>query len=320
MANTILKQHIPIFVSSTYEDLIPYRDQIKEVIVKLEQIVKGMEYFGSSPQNSLSTCLSQVRESKVFILIVAMRYGSIHNEYDLSFSELEYNEAIKNNIPTLVYILNDNYPIPPKFVDTGREAVKLQAFKDKLKKLHTVSFFNSPEDLRNKVNNDLVDTLSKLEEKIKFDIATKFEIKNKNLDRNIIEEFYIRPKKHTGQEGKVKLLVISKPYMLKAEIINSLGLTLGDTIGRRVKILDFETNECISENVLTLSADAKNADWLETVDINDVIEVKVRLNYCVVKEKRKHANGEILSDLTDVVYNIMVLLEKDEHFFNCSNN
>lgn len=135
MANIILKQHIPIFVSSTYDDLIPYRDQVKEVIVKLEQIVKGMEYFGSSPQNSLSTCLSQVKESKVFILIVAMRYGSIHNEYDLSFSELEYNEAIKNNIPTLVYILNDSYPIPPKFVDTGIKAIKLQAFKDKVKKI-----------------------------------------------------------------------------------------------------------------------------------------------------------------------------------------
>ncbi len=34
MANVILKQHIPIFVSSTYEDLIPYRDQVKEVIVR----------------------------------------------------------------------------------------------------------------------------------------------------------------------------------------------------------------------------------------------------------------------------------------------
>lgn len=48
--------------------------------------------------------------------------------------------------------------------------------------------------------------------------------------------------------------------------------------------MDFETNECISENVLTLSADDKNADWLETVNVNDIIEVKVRLNYCVVKE------------------------------------
>lgn len=312
MANIILKQHIPVFVSSTYEDLIPYRDQVKEVIVKLEQIVKGMEYFGSSPQNSLSTCLSQVRDSKVFILIVAMRYGSIHNEYELSYSELEYNEAIKHNIPTLVYILNESHPIPPKFVDTGKNALKLQAFKDKLKKLHTVSFFTSPEDLRDKVSNDLVDTLRKLEKKIKLDIATKLEIKNKNLDRNIIEEFYIRPKKHAGREGKVKLLVVGKPFMPKAEIINSLGLTVGDTIGRYVKVFDFETNECISENGFTLAADAENADWLETVCINDVIEVTVRLDYCVVKEKREHANGEILSDLTDVVYMDMVLLEKDE--------
>ena len=61
MASTEIKQHVPIFISSTYEDLIPYRDEVQRNLIRLEQIMKGMEYFGSDPQNSLSVCLSQVR-------------------------------------------------------------------------------------------------------------------------------------------------------------------------------------------------------------------------------------------------------------------
>jgi len=42
MANTIVKQHVPIFISSTYEDLIPYREEVQRTLIRLEQIVKGM--------------------------------------------------------------------------------------------------------------------------------------------------------------------------------------------------------------------------------------------------------------------------------------
>lgn len=31
MASTEIKQHIPIFISSTYEDLIPYREEIQRI-------------------------------------------------------------------------------------------------------------------------------------------------------------------------------------------------------------------------------------------------------------------------------------------------
>ena len=83
MANKQIKQHVPIFISSTYEDLIPYRDEVKRVLNRLEQIVKGMEFFGSKPQDSLSVCLSQLKECKLFISIIGMRYGSIDKEAGL---------------------------------------------------------------------------------------------------------------------------------------------------------------------------------------------------------------------------------------------
>ena len=54
MASTEIKQHVPIFISSTYEYLIPYRDEVQRNLVRLEQIIKVMEYFDSDPRNSLS--------------------------------------------------------------------------------------------------------------------------------------------------------------------------------------------------------------------------------------------------------------------------
>ena len=61
MASTEIKQHIPIFISSTYEDLIPYRDEVQRNLVRLEQIIKGMEYFGSDPRNSFSMLITSPR-------------------------------------------------------------------------------------------------------------------------------------------------------------------------------------------------------------------------------------------------------------------
>ena len=140
MANTKIKQHIPIFISSTYEDLIPYREEVQRNLMRLEQIIKGMEYFGSNPKDSLTMCLSQVKESKLFIGILGMRYGSIDEESGLSYSQLEYNEAIKNEIPTLMYLMSEDCLVPAKFVDRGEKAEKLTEFKEGLKKQHMGKF------------------------------------------------------------------------------------------------------------------------------------------------------------------------------------
>jgi len=67
MADVQIKQHIPIFVSSTYEDLIPYREEAQRILMQLEQIIKGMEFFGSDTRSSIEVCLSKVRECKLYI-------------------------------------------------------------------------------------------------------------------------------------------------------------------------------------------------------------------------------------------------------------
>ena len=43
------KQHVPVFVGSTFEDLKDYRRSVRDALTQLETIVRGMEYFGSKP-------------------------------------------------------------------------------------------------------------------------------------------------------------------------------------------------------------------------------------------------------------------------------
>lgn len=294
MANATVKQHVPIFISSTYDDMISYREEVQRQLIRLEQIIKGMEYFGSSPESSLSICLSQVRESKVFIGILGMRYGSIDDESELSYSQLEYNEAIKNNIPTLIYILDENHPIPPKNVDTGIRAKKLSDFKELLKRRHTISFFTTPEDLGRKLAHDLVQTLSSLEQiKVLPDHH-----KDKSSFAETYEKFLLRPAKYNGSEGELYFKIDSglTGSALKENILKGFGLEIGNSISNYAYVLNDDKLTMPVDRRISLYADKESADWLEQVHVGDVIRARVKLSFCSFKEVVHYDGGTILRD------------------------
>ena len=131
-----------IFISSTFEDMAPYRDAAISAITNIEQLPIGMEQFVSTPDKSLDLCLAEVRRCQLFIALIAMRYGSVDENSGMSYSELEYEEALKSGVPVLAFVIDENEcPVIPKFVDTGDKAEKLKFFKEKIKKNHTISYF-----------------------------------------------------------------------------------------------------------------------------------------------------------------------------------
>ena len=112
-----------VFVSSTFEDMIPYRNAVVEAITSLEHLPIGMEHFASSPDKSLDVCLSDVRRCNIYVLLIGMRYGSIDNDTGKSYTELEYEEALRCNIPVLAFIMDENEcPVLPKFFDHGEKS------------------------------------------------------------------------------------------------------------------------------------------------------------------------------------------------------
>lgn len=148
-----------IFLSSTWADLKEHREAVLFTLAKLRKWVVAMEYFGAMPGTPLSESLKAVRLADIFVGVIGTRYGSKDKDM-VSITQREYEEAYKHNKYILIYLLDEeNHPVLPKFVDTGRDAEKLAIFRHVLAERHTPSSFSSPQDLALRVGVDLINQI-----------------------------------------------------------------------------------------------------------------------------------------------------------------
>ena len=101
-----------IFISSTCYDLIDLRDEVftflsqKKLVVSLSD--HPLSEFAVHPdRNSIETCLANVRDSDIFIIILSQRYGPSLERFnypDCSATHLEYLEAKKKRIPIYMHV------------------------------------------------------------------------------------------------------------------------------------------------------------------------------------------------------------------------
>lgn len=302
MATTQERMNVPIFVSSTYEDLKSYRDEVERSIICMNQTIKGMEFFGSTPERPLDKCLQTVRECKLYIGIIGMRYGSVEEDSGKSFTELEYDEAVKNRIPVLIYILDENHPIASRFVDKGEGAEKLEAFKSRLKKAHVVSSFTTPADLGKKVTQDLMNELKK--DRAIEDSLRTLPSDTEGGNYEILRGFLRRPYKYYGQEIILDMLLTpNQTSSVKVALCKGLGLQVGDVSGIRATAKSPDGKESSS---IQLFGEGEMADWIDSVREPRSARLKGRLSYCVLKEDTKHDDGVILKDF---MYTRMILLD-----------
>lgn len=92
-----------IFVSSTYVDLIDYRQAAEKAINDQGQKYDGMDYMGAMAEEPVTACLELVEKCDLFIGIYAFRYGHIPDGSELSITEQEYRYAIKKDKPCLLF-------------------------------------------------------------------------------------------------------------------------------------------------------------------------------------------------------------------------
>ncbi len=151
-----MSTQIPVFVGSTFQDLELYRTAVRQALHELEAVVRGMEYFGSLPDTPKEECLRIVRSCRAYIGIFAMRYGSVDEATGKSLTHLEYEEAQRIHLPSLIYLWDEErQPVLPKNVEFGEGAEKLRSLKVELRRRHVVASFTTPDDLRSKVIRDL---------------------------------------------------------------------------------------------------------------------------------------------------------------------
>lgn len=318
MATTAKKQHVPIFVSSTYKDLASHREEVQRRLMGLEQIVKGMEFFGSNPESPLDVCLQKVSECKLMILLIGVSYGSVVKDMGKSFTELEYERAVKSQIPVLVYMADlssTEVGIPLSSVDKTNWD-RLEVFKKKLSELHVVSHFSSIDDLGKRIEHDVPEMLKKLENirvnAVKIDEEVNEEMLAEGAKK--FELFWLRPRKYAGEVVPIRLRINKKwgGWKVKDELIKSVGGEVGDTIST-------ETTAYMAQGIIDddddtdLFASGEAADWLleNAPNPGSVIDCYVRFSYC---KAPVGANNKMVNKVSLVLIKGIRYVDMDRNF------
>jgi hypothetical protein len=94
----------------------------------------AMEDYLAVDDRPLSQCLADVATCDLYIAIVAWRYGFIpplDNPEQRSITELEYRHATKLGKPRLVFLLGEDVPWPPRFVERDEKRAHLEALRER---------------------------------------------------------------------------------------------------------------------------------------------------------------------------------------------
>ncbi len=143
-----------VYLSSTLNDLGPERQAVKDALGG-ECIV--VESYTADERSVRESCLADVAGCDLYIGIIGRRYGFIPPGETRSITHLEYEEARKRELPTLVFVKddaeikrNDDDAVtkehPPELIESFRQQVSGGADE-----AARAALFKSAEDLKSHV-------------------------------------------------------------------------------------------------------------------------------------------------------------------------
>lgn len=144
------KMQVPltIFISSTFYDLVEYREAVHVAIRKLQNHASDMIYWSSDERDAATVSVDNVKRSDLMIIVLAHRYGTIVSGDSRSFTEIEYAAAKESSIPILAFFIEPTYPWNPENIDPDPNLrKKLAEFKNRIEKEQVRQFFRTPESL-----------------------------------------------------------------------------------------------------------------------------------------------------------------------------
>lgn len=140
-----------VFLSSTYQDLVGHREAAARAIERLGQQGVRMEVFGARPVEATDACFEEILDSDALVGIYAHRYGYVPQGHTRSITEQEFEYAREKDKPTFCFVIDEDYPWPPKHVETEPGRTRLRDFLQRLRATVVTDSFTSQEDLAFKV-------------------------------------------------------------------------------------------------------------------------------------------------------------------------
>lgn len=141
-----------VFLSSTSTDLWSYREVVYHAIERLDGFhCVRMEDFGARDINSRTFCEQRVAECQVFVGVIGHVHGSCPTDSEMSFTECEYEAAVRHQKPRLLFVTPDDFGVPANLIEPDKKRERQTAFRRRVDSERIRDSFDSPDALATKV-------------------------------------------------------------------------------------------------------------------------------------------------------------------------
>lgn len=153
MANEQKKYQV--FVSSTYDDLKPERQEIMHALLELDCIPSGMELFPAADEDQWSLIKGVIDDCDYYVVVIGGRYGSLGPD-GISYTEMEYRYAASKGKPIIAFLHKEPTSLPAKHSESSEEGRKrLEEFR-KLAQQKMCKYWTTPQELGSVVSRSLI--------------------------------------------------------------------------------------------------------------------------------------------------------------------
>ncbi len=134
-----------VYISSPFLDLKGCRSKAYDALRRIGVDAIGMEDYVASDDRPVDKCLGDVKRCDAYVGLLAWRYGYVPDDAKCSVTELEYQTAVRERIPQLLFLLHPDAPWPRTSVD--RDPARIDALRSEWEKNRIVSHFQTCDEL-----------------------------------------------------------------------------------------------------------------------------------------------------------------------------
>ncbi len=150
-----MEKRYQVFVSSTFKDLEPERQEVMHALLELDCMPSGMELFPAANESQWNLIKKVIDDCDYYLLILAGRYGSIGPD-GLSYTEMEYRYALSIGKPTIAFVHRDPGKIIADNTETTEEGkAKLAQFRASVEK-KLCKQWDTPQELGSVVSRSVI--------------------------------------------------------------------------------------------------------------------------------------------------------------------
>lgn len=141
-----------VMVSSTFTDLVEHRKALIKAIESNGFKAIDMENDAAKPVSVLTSSLEMVRAAAAYTGVISRKYGQVpddpaNNPRALSLVELEFEEALRQERPILMFVMGSEHLVREADVETDEaKKAKLNAFRERALALNVCKVFNDAQD------------------------------------------------------------------------------------------------------------------------------------------------------------------------------